>query len=200
MIQDQEGLRALVQASVLEIHPWGATVSAPDRPDRLVFDLDPGDGVAWGDIVAGALEVRERMSATGLASFVKTTGGKGLHVVVPIEPKACWDEAKAFMKRIASEMAKDTPELYVATVSKKARDGRIYLDYLRNQRGSDRRCGLLDPGPPRGARIRARRLGRASIARVRLALRRRQPAEPPLGIWSRSLGGGRTRGPAVGDC
>ncbi|MCJ2069196.1 DNA ligase D [Methylobacterium sp. J-030] len=136
VIQDREGLRALVQASVLEIHPWGATVSDPDRPDRLVFDLDPGDGVAWGDLVAGALEVRERMSALGFASFVKTTGGKGLHVVVPIEPKAGWEEAKAFVKRIASEMAKDAPDLYVATVSKKARDGRIYLDYLRNQRGA----------------------------------------------------------------
>ena len=136
VLQDREGLRALVQASVLEIHPWGATASDPDRPDRLVFDLDPGDGVAWGDLVAGALEVRERMSASGLASFVKTTGGKGLHVVVPIEPKAGWDEAKAFVKRISSEMAKDAPDSFVATVSKKARDGRIYLDYLRNQRGA----------------------------------------------------------------
>ncbi|MCJ2139442.1 DNA ligase D [Methylobacterium sp. E-066] len=136
VIQDREGLRALVQASVLEIHPWGARASDPDRPDRLVFDLDPGDGVAWADIVAGALDVRERMSTAGLSSFVKTTGGKGLHVVVPIEPKAGWDEAKAFVKRIASEMAKDAPGSFIATVSKKARDGRIYVDYLRNQRGA----------------------------------------------------------------
>ena len=136
VIQDRDGLRALVQASVLEIHPWGAPAADPDRPDRLVFDLDPGDGVAWTDLVAGALEVRERMSASGFASFVKTTGGKGLHIVVPIEPKAGWDEAKAFAKRIASEMAKDAPDRYVATVSKQARNGRIYLDYLRNQRGA----------------------------------------------------------------
>ncbi|KAA0121635.1 DNA ligase D [Methylobacterium sp. P1-11] len=136
VIQDREGLRALVQASVLEIHPWGAPASDPDRPDRLVFDLDPGDGVVWGDLVTGALDVRERMSASGLSSFVKTTGGKGLHVVVPIEPKAGWAEAKAISKRIASEMAKDAPDRYVATASKKARDGRIYVDYLRNQRGA----------------------------------------------------------------
>jgi bifunctional non-homologous end joining protein LigD len=136
VVGDPEGLRALVQSSVLEIHPWGARASDPDRPDRLVFDLDPGDGVAWADLVAGALDVRERMSAAGLASFVKTTGGKGLHVVVPLEPKVGWDEAKAFVKRIASEMAKDAPDSFVATVSKKARDGRIYLDYLRNQRGA----------------------------------------------------------------
>lgn len=136
VIHDREGLRVLVQASVLEIHPWGATASDPDRPDRLVFDLDPGDGIGWGDLVAGALEVRERMSALGLSGFVKTTGGKGLHVVVPIELGAGWDEAKALTKRIASEMAKDAPDRYVATVSKKARDGRIYVDYLRNQRGA----------------------------------------------------------------
>ncbi|TXM95176.1 DNA ligase D [Methylobacterium sp. WL30] len=136
VIRDRDGLRALVQSSVLEIHPWGATVSDPNRPDRLVFDLDPGDGVAWDDLVAGALEVRERMSASGLASFVKTTGGKGLHVIVPIEPKVGWDEAKAFAKRIASEMAKDVPDSFVATVSRKAREGRIYVDYLRNQQGA----------------------------------------------------------------
>ena len=136
VVGDPEGLRALVQSSVLEIHPWGASASDPDRPDRLVFDLDPGDGVAWADLVTGALDVRERMSAAGLSSFVKTTGGKGLHVVVPLEPKAGWDEAKTFVKRIASQMAKDAPDSFVATVSKKARDGRIYLDYLRNQRGA----------------------------------------------------------------
>lgn len=136
VIEDRDGLRSLVQASVLEIHPWGATASDPDRPDRLVFDLDPGEGIGWSDLVAGALAVRERMSASGLSSFVKTTGGKGLHVVVPIEPKAGWDEAKAFAQRVASEMAKDAPDSFVATVSKKARDGRIYVDYLRNQRGA----------------------------------------------------------------
>ena len=136
VIRDRDGLLALVQASVLEIHPWGATAADLDRPDRLVFDLDPGNGVAWGDLVAGALEVRERLGRLGFACFVKTTGGKGVHVITPLRPQATWSEAKAFTKRVASEMAKDTPERYVATVSKQARDGRIFVDYLRNQRGA----------------------------------------------------------------
>jgi bifunctional non-homologous end joining protein LigD len=136
VIRDHTGLLALVQASVLEIHPWGATAADPDRPDRLVFDLDPGEGVGWGDLVAGALEVRERLDRLGFAAFVKTTGGKGVHVVAPLTPKATWTEAKAFTKRIATEMAKDSPERFVATVSKQARDGRIFVDYLRNQRGA----------------------------------------------------------------
>jgi len=136
VIRDRAGLLALVQASVLEIHPWGATVSDPDRPDRLIFDLDPGEGVEWADLVAGALEVRERLDVLGLASFVKTTGGKGLHVVTPLKPQMSWAEAKALSKRIASDMAKDSPERYVATISKQARDGRIFVDYLRNQRGA----------------------------------------------------------------
>ncbi|GJE52898.1 Multifunctional non-homologous end joining protein LigD [Methylobacterium tardum] len=136
VIRDRAGLRALVQASVLEIHPWGATAADPDRPDRLVFDLDPGEGVGWGDLVAGALDVRERLGRLGFAAFVKTTGGKGVHVVTPLMPQATWTEAKAFTKRVAAEMAKDTPERYVATVSKQAREGRIFVDYLRNQRGA----------------------------------------------------------------
>ncbi|MCJ2132556.1 DNA ligase D [Methylobacterium sp. J-026] len=136
VIGSPEGLRTLVQASVLEIHPWGAPAADPDRPDRLVFDLDPGAGVGWSDLIAGATEVRERLRASGFGAFVKTSGGKGLHVVVPIEPQASWDEAKAFSKRLASEMAGDAPDLYVATVSKKARDNRIFVDYLRNQRGA----------------------------------------------------------------
>ncbi|GEO98135.1 ATP-dependent DNA ligase [Methylobacterium haplocladii] len=136
VIRDRDGLLALVQSSVLEIHPWGATADEPDKPDRLVFDLDPGEGVGWEQLVTGANEVRERLHALGFAAFVKTTGGKGLHVVVPIEPKAGWDEAKTFSKRLATEMAKDCSDLYVATVAKAARPGRIYVDYLRNQRGA----------------------------------------------------------------
>ncbi|MGU3665789.1 DNA ligase D [Methylobacterium sp. A49B] len=136
VIRNREGLLALVQASVLEIHPWGAAAADPDQPDRLIFDLDPGEGVGWTNLVAGAVEVRERLEKRGLLSFVKTTGGKGLHVVTPVKPQMTWAEAKAFTKRVASEMAKDSPDRYVATISKQARDGRIFVDYLRNQRGA----------------------------------------------------------------
>jgi bifunctional non-homologous end joining protein LigD len=131
-----EGLLNLVQAGVVEIHPWGSRTDDLDHPDRLIFDLDPGEGAPWDAVIAAAVDVRDRLRARGLASFVKTTGGKGLHVVVPVEPMAGWDEAKAFTASIAEAMAADQPGRYVATVAKRARRGRIYIDYLRNDRGS----------------------------------------------------------------
>ncbi len=135
-ISDGDGLLALVQAGVLEIHPWGARAADPDRPDRLVFDLDPGEGVPWADTVAGAVAVRERLAALGHACFLKTSGGKGLHVVVPLVPRASWAEAKAFAKGIATAMARDEPGRFTAVATKSARTGRIYVDYLRNGRGA----------------------------------------------------------------
>jgi bifunctional non-homologous end joining protein LigD len=131
-----EGLLSLVQAGVVEIHPWGSRVDDLEHPDRLIFDFDPGEGAQWSAVIAAAAEVRERLLARGLQSFVKTTGGKGLHVVVPIEPKAAWAEARSFTASIAEAMAADHPDHYVATVAKRARRGRIYIDYLRNDRGS----------------------------------------------------------------
>jgi bifunctional non-homologous end joining protein LigD len=131
-----EGLLNLVQAGVVEIHPWGSRTDDLDRPDRLIFDLDPGEGAPWDAVIAAAGEVRDRLHAKGLRSFVKTTGGKGLHVVVPIEPSADWATAKSFTASIAEAMAGDHPDRYVATVAKRARRGRIYIDFLRNDRGS----------------------------------------------------------------
>lgn len=137
VIDDIEGLLELVQANVLEIHPWGSTVGDLERPDRLIFDLDPGDGVTWPQVMAGAVEVRERLrSAHKLESFVKTSGGKGLHVVVPLVPMLAWEPAKAFCKALAEAMAADAPGRYVARMTKSARDGRIFVDYLRNGRGA----------------------------------------------------------------
>jgi bifunctional non-homologous end joining protein LigD len=135
-IEDFDGLMALVQASVLEIHPWGAKAESLDAPDRLIFDLDPGDGILWRDLVAGAREARARLRGDGLESFVKTSGGKGLHVVAPIRPQSSWDDAKAYCRRVAEAMATACPSRFTATMAKRERSGRIFVDYLRNARGS----------------------------------------------------------------
>ena len=131
-IEDAAGLIAMVQMGVLELHPWGVTVAEPARPDRVIFDLDPDEGLGFGAVVGAALEVRERLRSIGLQSFVKTTGGKGLHVVVPVEPVGDWREAKAFAKRLSEEMAADAPERYLTRISKAERAGRLFIDYLRN--------------------------------------------------------------------
>jgi bifunctional non-homologous end joining protein LigD len=141
VIRNLEGLTSLVQAGVLEIHPWGAIVNDPDRPDRVVFDLDPGEGVAWPEVIAAALEVRARLAAIKLESFVKTSGGKGLHVAVPVRPahswdEVNWDEVNGFARRLAEDMAKEAPRRFTARLGKKGRSGRIFIDYLRNGRGA----------------------------------------------------------------
>jgi len=133
-VTDIQGVIALVQSGVLEMHVWGATLADLERPDRLIFDLDPGEGVDWPRVIEGALAVRERMKALGLESFVKTTGGKGLHVVVPLKPKAPWKKGLAFSRRIAEAMAADEPDRYTTTSVKHEREGRIFIDYLRNNR------------------------------------------------------------------
>jgi bifunctional non-homologous end joining protein LigD len=135
-VSSLEGLLALVQASALEIHPWGSTGDDLEHPDRLIFDLDPGEGVAFADMIAGANEIRDRLHALKLESFVKTSGGKGLHVVVPLTPSAGWDEAKDFCRVVAENMERDSPQRYTSTVTKRERKGKIYVDYLRNGRGA----------------------------------------------------------------
>ncbi len=130
------GLLELVQAGVLEIHPWGAKADRPELPDRITLDLDPGENVPWNAVVDAAHEVRARLKQSGLESFVKTTGGKGLHVVVPLLPKADWPTVKAFAQQISIAMARDDPRRYVDNMSKRVRPGRIYVDYLRNGMGA----------------------------------------------------------------
>ncbi len=131
-IEDLPGLIAMVQMGTLEIHPWGVTVDHPGRPDRIIFDLDPDEGLDFSDVISAALEVRERLRAIELESFVKTTGGKGLHVVVPIERVTDWRAAKAFAKSFSDVMAADSPDRYLTRISKAERTGRIFIDYLRN--------------------------------------------------------------------
>jgi bifunctional non-homologous end joining protein LigD len=131
-ITDVKGLVALVQMGVLEIHPWNARADRPERPDRVVFDLDPGEGLAFEDVVAGAHEVRARLSDLGLVSFAKTTGGKGLHVVVPIERRHEWPDVKRFARSLAEAIAADAPTRYLTRISIAERRGRIFIDYLRN--------------------------------------------------------------------
>jgi bifunctional non-homologous end joining protein LigD len=130
------GLLGLVQGGVLEIHPWGSRLDDLERPDIITMDLDPGPNVDWAEVIEAAGEVRERLRKGGLESFVKTSGGKGLHVVVPLEPRAEWDEVKRFTKGVADAMASDSPDRFVATVTKSKRKGKILVDYLRNGRGA----------------------------------------------------------------
>jgi bifunctional non-homologous end joining protein LigD len=131
-IEDVSGLIAMVQMGTLEIHPWGVTLEVLDKPDRIIFDLDPDEGLGFGDVIAAAHELGERLRALGLTSFVKTTGGKGLHVVLPVEPVSPWREAKAWAKQLSEAMAADAPDRYLTRISKAERSGRIFIDYLRN--------------------------------------------------------------------
>jgi bifunctional non-homologous end joining protein LigD len=135
-VEDARGLVSLIQMGVLEVHPWGSRIEDLDHPDRLIFDLDPGPGVKWELVAEGAVEVRRILRGAGLESFVKTTGGKGLHVVAPLDGSADWDRTKAFARAVADTMAAMRPERYLAVASKAARGGKIFVDYLRNGRGA----------------------------------------------------------------
>lgn len=134
--RDGQSVMEMVQFNALEFHPWGSHAEQPDRADRIVFDLDPGPGVAWKEVVAAARQVKKLLEGLKLASFVRTSGGKGLHVVVPLDPGCDWDTVKRFAHGFADAMADMEPLKFVATASKKFRNGKIFVDYLRNGRGA----------------------------------------------------------------
>jgi bifunctional non-homologous end joining protein LigD len=120
---------------VLEVHPWGARHDRIERPDRMIFDLDPGPDLSWKRLVEAAAHTRVLLHELGLTSFAKTTGGKGLHVVVPIERRAEWNQVKTFAEGVAKALARRDPTLFTASMAKAARAGRVYVDYVRNARG-----------------------------------------------------------------
>ena len=135
-IHDFDGLAALVQLGVVEIHIWGASIYAIEKPDQIVFDLDPDEGLVCEAVRAAALELKKHLNDLKLPALLKTSGGKGFHIVVPLKPNAKWEEVKTFAHDFANAMVQSAPERYTATLAKKARKGRIFIDYLRNGRGS----------------------------------------------------------------
>jgi DNA ligase D-like protein (predicted polymerase) len=158
-IDDVTGLISLVQAGVVEIHPWESTIDHLEQPDRLIFDLDPGENVSWEVVIDAAYDVRDRLAALGLQSYVKTSGGKGLHIMAPIQAEADWGEVKTFAKTIAGTMAKERPDRYVATMAKRARSARVFVDYCETTVAPPR-SQLIRRGHYRGHRFRHPSIGR----------------------------------------
>lgn len=135
-IKDKAGLIALIQLGVLEIHPWASQIDKIDKPDFITFDLDPGLNIEWKKVIEAAFFVKDNLKKLNLKSFVKTTGSKGLHVVVPIKRIYSWDKVKLFSRTFVKYLALQNPQLIVANMSKNRRKGKIFVDYLRNQRGA----------------------------------------------------------------
>ncbi len=177
-VRDLAGLLELVQMNALEFHPWGAQVDRPDAPDRLVFDFDPAPGVPWSAVVLAARRIRAQLQELGLQSFVRTSGGKGLHVVLPFRRGPDWDAAKRFCETLAKAMVARHPQQYIATASKSRRKGRIFIDWLRNTRGATSVCNWslrARAGAPVAMPLRWEELGRVqggAAFDLRKALRR----------------------------
>lgn len=135
-IENISGLLACVQMGTIEFHGWGARIESLEQPDRMVFDLDPDEGLDFGHVKKAAKDIHQTLADLGLASFAMLSGGKGVHVVVPLEPNAEWPEVKDFARRFSTALAQSQPDRYTATMSKEKRKGKIFIDWLRNQRGA----------------------------------------------------------------
>src|SRR5690606_3658692 len=135
-IDSREGLLSLAQLGALEIHPWSSRTDALERPDRVISDLDPGPGTSWTDVTTAAHELRAFLEMLGLVSVARVTGGKGLHVIVPLARRQGWEEVKAFARGVANTFSRGAPRRFTAVATKARRTGRIYIDWLRNSRGA----------------------------------------------------------------
>jgi bifunctional non-homologous end joining protein LigD len=135
-IKDTSGLMALIQLGVLEIHPWASQIDKIEKPNFIIFDLDPGLHVEWRSVIEAAFFIKDHLQKLNLKSFVKTTGSKGLHVTVPIKRLYNWDKVKVFAHTFVKYLAMQNPQLIVANMSKTKRKGKIFVDYLRNQYGA----------------------------------------------------------------
>jgi bifunctional non-homologous end joining protein LigD len=136
MVENADGLLGLIQMSVLELHPWGCHPNLIEEPDRIIFDLDPGPDVPWRAIIDGATMLRDALKQIGLTSFLRTSGGKGLHVLSPLMRGHTWGQCARFAKAVADTMVRIAPRRFVSTYIVEQRQGRIYIDHLRNARGS----------------------------------------------------------------
>ena len=178
-----------MQISTVEIHDWGVSLDHLYEPDRLVFDLDPDEGLELDVLKAAAVEVRDFLADLGLKSFLKSTGGKGLHVVAPIAPKQGWDEVKAFAKAIADTLVDVRPDRYTANPLKRTRKDKIFVDYLRNQRGGSAIVNYSTRAKPNALGRLPAWLGRAEGPESREPLHAEDAAGAAQGQKDRSMAG-----------
>lgn len=191
-VDSPAALFALIEAGVIEWHAWNARVDEVERPDRAVFDIDPGDGVPWREVVGAARRLRRVLEDRDLESWVKTSGGKGLHVVVPFKPEHEWDTVFDFSRSVASRLADDEPNVYTIDFDKRARAGKVLIDYKRNHRTSIAVAGFSTRARPNGSMsvpVKWEELGRLgggdvfTVANIRARLSRLR-ADPWQGYWS----------------
>lgn len=135
-VEDAEGLRACIQMGSIEFHGWGSSIATLEQPDRMIFDLDPDPSVSFDDVKRAAVHIHDQLAELGLTSFAMLSGGKGVHVVVPLTPQAEWPAVSNFAERFAKALAQGDPARFVAVATKAKRQGRIFIDWLRNQRGA----------------------------------------------------------------